>query len=184
MSVFKARLAELNMTYGEYLKSDIWKRTRARYYAKHPRQCKICGSRGDIHLHHKTYKRLGAEWLMDLVPLCATHHEEFHEREGEKGHLWQKTKKFIREKTKKLKPKKPKSPARSAKKAEKKRLRAELRREARALQSAPAPAPIPPPQMETIKLSKWVPDEHRDYVLAILRGEHVEKAKFRKTQAR
>jgi predicted HNH restriction endonuclease len=52
-----------------------------------------------MHLHHRTYKNLGVERLMDLVPVCPDCHELIHaifdadrprwEREG----LWYATKK-------------------------------------------------------------------------------------------
>lgn len=92
------------MTYREYLASDHWKELRARYYARYPRQCKACGATRDIQLHHRTYKRLGKEWLMDLVPLCAEHHKALHDAEPDMRGMWQKTRRFYRETAKSIQP--------------------------------------------------------------------------------
>lgn len=47
----------------------------------------MCGETERIHLHHKTYERIGEELLTDLVPLCPNCHTLVHvlERRGEMG---------------------------------------------------------------------------------------------------
>jgi hypothetical protein len=76
-----ARLAELSFaTYGDYLKSSCWARTKRRFRASQmPQEC-ICGD-DEVHLHHMTYERLGAESLSDLIALCRRCHEMVHELE-------------------------------------------------------------------------------------------------------
>lgn len=68
--------------YGSYIKSSAWRAVRARYIASGlPKVCYVCGAqwgRGG-HLHHRTYKNLGRERLMDLVPLCPGCHRDVHD---------------------------------------------------------------------------------------------------------
>lgn len=72
-------------SYAEYLRSDHWRDLRNRYYeSKLSSRCYVCGSRG-VDLHHKTYKRLGQEYLWDLVPLCRGHHQAAHDLCGSQG---------------------------------------------------------------------------------------------------
>ena len=73
-------LRSRGITYQEYLKSDHWKNIRRRYFrSKLYKGCYICGSRTNIQIHHKTYKRFGREWLNDLLALCTDCHKEVHE---------------------------------------------------------------------------------------------------------
>jgi hypothetical protein len=69
--------------YMAYLLSPEWASVRERYRTsesnKLPQKCVVC-SDSHFDLHHRTYKRLGAELLSDLVPLCRLHHEELHRR--------------------------------------------------------------------------------------------------------
>jgi len=66
------------MNYEAYIASKAWKRMRSKYEAKYPKRCYICDGREKIHLHHKTYKRLGKERLGDLVWLCEECHAIIH----------------------------------------------------------------------------------------------------------
>ena len=99
--------------YLDYIKSDDWKNRKAKYFKKHPKICKACGSTERIHLHHITYRRLGKEGPRDLVPLCATCHDEVHRVARKKGigmstnnwskkgkftNLWHITESFIKSK--------------------------------------------------------------------------------------
>lgn len=70
--------------YQAYLRSPDWAARRRDYYATHPKICSACGTDRNIHLHHKTYVRLGAELDRDLVPLCAPCHHDEHRRKREK----------------------------------------------------------------------------------------------------
>lgn len=86
--------------YVSYIKSPAWRATRKRYWDSGlPDDCYCCGvpRHPGMHLHHRTYKNLGAERLMDLVPVCQGCHDEIHrlhrgeERWKRKG-LWFVTK--------------------------------------------------------------------------------------------
>lgn len=64
--------------YRDYIKSPEWADVKARYQkSRLPKKCMACGSK-NYDLHHRTYKRLGKEWLTDLVPLCREHHDQTH----------------------------------------------------------------------------------------------------------
>lgn len=93
-----------NITYKEYLQSEHWYDVRNRFYKSKlcKNRCEACGNRDNLNLHHKTYKRIGQEWLNDLVLLCHSCHKSLHKIEKEKraknprSHLWGITRKFIR----------------------------------------------------------------------------------------
>jgi 5-methylcytosine-specific restriction endonuclease McrA len=87
----------LSMTkneYQKYLKSSHWRDVKRRFRRSklYRDTCYICGKKGCLHLHHKSYKRLGSERLTDLVQLCSTCHREVHdilkERASMKTNLW------------------------------------------------------------------------------------------------
>lgn len=67
------------MDYQEYLQGAHWKQVRqqALEYAAH--RCQICYRQDQtLHVHHRTYERLGAEFLSDLTVLCHLCHERHH----------------------------------------------------------------------------------------------------------
>ncbi len=68
--------------YQEYINSDAWKvGFRNRYLASRmPKACHICDCpwNDGFHLHHLTYKRLGAEWLTDVAAVCESCHDDIH----------------------------------------------------------------------------------------------------------
>jgi hypothetical protein len=75
------RLRELGYAdYHAYLHSPAWRDLKRRYYDAHPAIC-MCGDT-NVHLHHKTYERVGREELDDLVPLCERCHEHVHALEA------------------------------------------------------------------------------------------------------
>jgi 5-methylcytosine-specific restriction endonuclease McrA len=91
--------------YEAYIRSSAWRSVRARFIAS--KLSKVCAGckqpwgRGD-HLHHRTYKNLGAERLMDLVPLCQPCHVKVHQlydsdpKWRQRG-LWYATKAALKE---------------------------------------------------------------------------------------
>lgn len=83
--------------YRAYIQSPEWRATRERYWrSKMPKGCYVCGAprHKGMHLHHKTYKNLGAERLMDLVPVCSPCHERVHDLQRDTGmDLWKATRK-------------------------------------------------------------------------------------------
>lgn len=74
--------------YKEYLKTDHWKKVQAEYRSSDlPQFCLICKNT-KFELHHRTYDRIGAEFLSDLVPLCRTHHQKTHDLVKQGAPLW------------------------------------------------------------------------------------------------
>lgn len=70
------------MTYREYIKSEAWELKKLQYRRSglYTGACKACGSTSGIHLHHRSYQRLGQEYLQDLVELCGPCHMAGHEQ--------------------------------------------------------------------------------------------------------
>jgi hypothetical protein len=74
-------MSKRSREYKRFLRSDSWKRIRARYRSELPWVCFVCGSSRRLQLHHLTYVRFGGdERNEDLRPLCRDHHLEVHER--------------------------------------------------------------------------------------------------------
>lgn len=85
--------------YYDYIQSEAWAAVKRRYWAsKKPKCCYVCGEAGGrLDLHHKTYKNLGNERLMDLVLVHRECHDLIHaiheERTNRSDGLWQSTQK-------------------------------------------------------------------------------------------
>lgn len=76
-----ARERELRtMPYADYLKTPEWAEKRHQALRRARNACQACAGSGCLHVHHRTYVRRGAEWVADLIVLCAPCHELFHER--------------------------------------------------------------------------------------------------------
>ena len=67
--------------YKKYIRSPEWRAKKAKYWASNaPKECYICGrTNRPMDLHHRTYKNLGNERLMDLVPVHRSCHDKIHE---------------------------------------------------------------------------------------------------------
>lgn len=81
------------VNYYEYLRSAEWKATKIRYLkSKMPKDYGVCGApwSNAMQFHHKTYKNLGRERLMDIVPVCDPCHKSIHEihRSHKQNGLW------------------------------------------------------------------------------------------------
>lgn len=67
--------------YDLYLHTDGWKGKATRCRRRFNYQCCLCGdSESTIHAHHRTYKRLGFETDNDLIALCESCHNQFHQK--------------------------------------------------------------------------------------------------------
>lgn len=65
--------------YRRYIASPEWTARRTSYYENHERRCRSCGANDkEIHLHHRTYERIGREDDSDLMPLCYSCHSILH----------------------------------------------------------------------------------------------------------
>lgn len=62
-----------------YLRGPWWAELRQRYadHPEAPHSCAVCGT-PRYQLHHRTYERLGAEHVSDLIALCDQHHHSLH----------------------------------------------------------------------------------------------------------
>lgn len=63
--------------YTEYLASPEWARVRQAVVERDRGECRRCFGAGEV-VHHLTYKRIGAEWLEDLMLLCTGCHTGAH----------------------------------------------------------------------------------------------------------
>lgn len=63
-------------SYEAYLHSAHWAATRRRFVRK---RCERCDGAGRLHLHHVTYRRLGAELAGDFCTLCPRCHAGVHD---------------------------------------------------------------------------------------------------------
>jgi 5-methylcytosine-specific restriction endonuclease McrA len=64
--------------YRRYLKSAAWQAKRAQVILRDRGECRRCGSRYKLEVHHKNYVRFGHERLSDLVTLCQLCHTYEH----------------------------------------------------------------------------------------------------------
>jgi 5-methylcytosine-specific restriction endonuclease McrA len=75
--------------YKEYIQSPEWQETRTRFFNSGIRSeyCMACGLPREpgFHVHHRTYRRLGAEYLRDLILLCPRCHSDLHRQFKECG---------------------------------------------------------------------------------------------------
>ena len=68
------------MSYQDYLKSKQWADLKTKFRKKiKTRRCQFCGAMGELHIHHRTYVRLGRERFKDLVQLCDPCHSAIHD---------------------------------------------------------------------------------------------------------
>ena len=67
--------------YDQYLRSQQWDLIRRQVRTKYKDTCQECFKAGKVEVHHKTYERIGAEHLDDLVALCRTCHKALHDGE-------------------------------------------------------------------------------------------------------
>ena len=83
--------------YAAYIRSSEWEQKKRKYRASRlPQGCVVCDCH-QVDLHHRSYKRLGNEYLTDLIPLCRAHHRDLHAYHREiGGDLWRATARFIR----------------------------------------------------------------------------------------
>lgn len=76
------RIQELqNMPYGEYLQTEEWNQTRQAALKRAKYACQLCNADHiELHVHHRTYERLGQEYARDLIVLCKQCHSKFHDK--------------------------------------------------------------------------------------------------------
>lgn len=67
-----------NEDYKKYIESDEWERRRNLHVKQADYRCQLCNAEKDLHVHHRTYERLGCERYTDLIALCKACHGIFH----------------------------------------------------------------------------------------------------------
>lgn len=79
----RIRLNELGFSsYAEYLRSPHWQALRKRFYRSRLYEggCYCCARKDSLlQIHHRSYRRLGREFLGDLVAVCGVCHKDTHE---------------------------------------------------------------------------------------------------------
>jgi hypothetical protein len=93
-------LKDNKISYAEYLNTEHWKELKIRkLYSNTKHSCYSCNSMDRLELHHRTYERIGHEWLNDLIWLCRTCHEATHAYErNHKCNLWDSPKRVRKKK--------------------------------------------------------------------------------------
>lgn len=74
-----ARSATKGTGYRAYLLTDEWKRRRAIKLRQAGHRCQLCNGTGGLDVHHRTYERAGNERIDDLIVLCRSCHDVFHQ---------------------------------------------------------------------------------------------------------
>lgn len=82
-----ARQAEFNIeqaarreAYDAYLASEEWAAKRALVLRRCGGVCEGCGERTATQVHHMSYAHVFAEFLFELLGLCAECHERYHDQ--------------------------------------------------------------------------------------------------------
>lgn len=75
----------LQMSYSDFLSTPYWDGIRNYKLKRAKYCCQLCGNKGILNVHHKTYKNHGKEHLKsvadkDLIVLCKDCHEKFHDK--------------------------------------------------------------------------------------------------------
>lgn len=76
-----------SMNYHDFLKTPFWDGVRNYKLRKANYCCELCGGKGILNVHHKTYENHGKEFDpeiadADLIVLCKNCHEKFHDKVG------------------------------------------------------------------------------------------------------
>lgn len=77
LTLFKSK----PFNYQVYLKSKTWDSKRRQVLKRDEYKCQLNYSHtGPMHVHHKTYERIGRERLSDLITLCENCHRLIHNK--------------------------------------------------------------------------------------------------------
>lgn len=72
----------MSVDYVKYLQSPEWAVVRRLALEQAGHACRLCGAPEDesrLQVHHRTYERLGAELLADVIVLCGPCHLRHHD---------------------------------------------------------------------------------------------------------
>jgi 5-methylcytosine-specific restriction endonuclease McrA len=75
------------MPYSDYLATDHWLSIRAAAMYRAGGRCQLCGNghQQRLQIHHNTYENLGQERPEDLIVLCQSCHEKYHNKSANGG---------------------------------------------------------------------------------------------------
>lgn len=81
----KIEKAVQSLEYRDFLDTPYWDGVRNYKLIKAKYRCELCGGRGKLNVHHKTYQNHGREHTKsvadkDLIVLCQECHEKFHDK--------------------------------------------------------------------------------------------------------
>lgn len=66
--------------YKKYLRSDYWDEIKNQVLERDDNRCRLCNSKENLQVHHRTYKHLENEKLEELITLCKKCHYITHKR--------------------------------------------------------------------------------------------------------
>lgn len=66
--------------YKKYLRSDYWNEIKEQVLERDDYRCRLCDSKKDLQVHHRTYEFLGNEKIEELLTLCKKCHYIVHKR--------------------------------------------------------------------------------------------------------
>lgn len=67
------------MPYQNYLKTEHWLNFRKGALERASYKCQVCNSGSQLQVHHRTYRRRGEELPEDVIVLCDSCHDIFHQ---------------------------------------------------------------------------------------------------------
>jgi hypothetical protein len=80
----QARTSQLRkMPFSEYRLTPEWRSRRNGVLLRAGNKCELCYASGRLEAHHRTYERYAEELLSDLIALCRSCHQRFHDTEPE-----------------------------------------------------------------------------------------------------
>lgn len=68
-----------NMPYTMFLKTRYWQNRRNTSLELAGHKCQLCNASQSLQVHHRTYERRGYEKDSDLIVLCKSCHQLFHD---------------------------------------------------------------------------------------------------------
>ena len=77
-NVARFRLFSCSMEYQDYLTTKHWTALKKVIKEQYSNACSLCTSSENLHVHHRSYERIGREFWGDVILLCAKCHELFH----------------------------------------------------------------------------------------------------------
>lgn len=66
--------------YKKYILSKAWQKVRMQAFDFYQNNCCKCGNRYNLQVHHRNYKNLYKETMIDVMLLCETCHLEHHRK--------------------------------------------------------------------------------------------------------